>query len=122
MARIRYIGLMATDPQRLSRFYREVFDLKELTRTETGNIYLTDGYLNLGLIRNRTALRNGYARMGFHVDDLAVTTELLRAADVPAPRSALPSAVFSQLRAFDPEGNAINLAGRDYLALPEDKD
>ena len=61
--------------------------------------------------------------MGLQVDDIATTTELLRIADVPAPRSSLPAALYSQLRAFDPEGNAINLSGRDYLTLPDpDKD
>jgi catechol 2,3-dioxygenase-like lactoylglutathione lyase family enzyme len=121
MAKIRYIAIMATDPQRLSQFYRKVFGMTELHRTKSGNIYLTDGYLNLGLIRNKTNLRNGFDRIGFEVDCIEDTGKLLSDNGVPAPQQPTPTTPFDEARGYDPEGNPFHMSikGYDAPSVPE---
>ena len=50
MARIRHIALFCKDAGKTAEFYKHLFDLKEVARSEIGTIYLSDGKVNLALI------------------------------------------------------------------------
>ena len=80
MAKLRHVAIQCDDPDRTARFYREVFEMKEMYRIglqdgAEGAIYLSDGTVNLALIRiTRPDFPNyrpkGLNHIGFVVDDL----------------------------------------------------
>ena len=53
MAKIKHIAMVTLDPERLAKFYQEVFDMKLLHRTETGGVFITDGYMTVALLPNK---------------------------------------------------------------------
>jgi catechol 2,3-dioxygenase-like lactoylglutathione lyase family enzyme len=77
MARIKHIAIRTHDVDATAAFYREVFDLREVGTGQNG-IYLTDGYLNIAILKLRPAgdgeiLKLGLDHVGFQVDNLDVT-------------------------------------------------
>jgi catechol 2,3-dioxygenase-like lactoylglutathione lyase family enzyme len=73
--RLRYLAILANDAGGLAEFYCNVFGLRELVRSPTGDIALTDGYMNISLYRLRAELNEprmeaGLHHIGFQVDDL----------------------------------------------------
>jgi catechol 2,3-dioxygenase-like lactoylglutathione lyase family enzyme len=73
--RLRYLAILAQDPERLGDFYHRIFGLRELARNDEGDIALTDGYANISIYRLRPALGEprmevGLHHIGFQVDDI----------------------------------------------------
>ena len=79
MARIKHIAIRTPDPEKTAAFYKDVFGLKEVGQARAG-VYLSDGYINLAILRSRTEDTGegprdgaGYAgihHLGFMVDDI----------------------------------------------------
>jgi catechol 2,3-dioxygenase-like lactoylglutathione lyase family enzyme len=78
MAKLRHVAINCEDLEAEARFYTGVFELDEIGRAgslENGAIYLSDGVINLALIKmsdpnfpNYTP--DGLNHIGFVVDDL----------------------------------------------------
>ena len=54
MTRIRHIALSVPDPERTADFYVKTFGLSRIGKTESvlaSGVYLSDGYINLALLR-----------------------------------------------------------------------
>ena len=87
MARIRHIALTSGDPVKLADFYKEVFGMTEVRRGANGQVFLTDGYLNMALLNFKTpddedpgpngGYYAGVHHIGFQVDDIEATAEKL---------------------------------------------
>ena len=45
MPKIRHIALMCMNPEKLAKFYCEVFDMEMVERNRSGGVFLTDGYM-----------------------------------------------------------------------------
>ena len=79
MARIKHIAIRTPRPEQTAAFYKDVFGLKEVGQARAG-VYLSDGYINLAILRSRTEDTGesprdaaGYAgihHLGFMVDDI----------------------------------------------------
>lgn len=128
--RLRYLAILCIDPAPLARFYHTIFGLRELSRSNGGDIALTDGYVNISLYQLRPELNEprmepGLHHIGFTVDDID---------DVIARyQDAVPGGLVidepdniskGQVRIFDPECTPITLSagdfgvGGDHDALP----
>jgi len=80
MAKLRHVAIQCDDPDATAKFYCTVFDMKEMYRIgleegAEGAIYLSDGVVNLALIRIlRPDFPNyrpkGLNHIGFVVDNL----------------------------------------------------
>ena len=78
MAKIKHIAIRTPDPEATAKFYKEVFGLEEAGVAGSG-FYLTDGYLNLAILKSKDEGSKesprdaaGYAgidHLGFLVDD-----------------------------------------------------
>ena len=58
MAKLRHIALHTPDPEGTAEFYKRVFDLVEVGRTDSPiakGVYLSDGTINLAVLRFKTA-------------------------------------------------------------------
>jgi methylmalonyl-CoA/ethylmalonyl-CoA epimerase len=74
MARIKHIAIRTRDVEKTAAFYREAFGLEQVGLGQNG-IYLTDGHLNLAILRFQPGksgepLRLGIDHLGFHVEDI----------------------------------------------------
>ena len=106
MARLRHFAVCVRDLEKSAKFYRDVFDLKEVGREtiEIGSaIYMSDGVINLALLNFAGSKGNdikgdptkaiGANHFGFQVDDLAETQKKIEAAE---EHSFLISAIVSE--------------------------
>jgi len=90
MARIKHIALTTANPDKVAAFYTAAFGLKEIRRSSSGAVFLTDGYINLAILNHKTEKDsdvgahgpnyNGIHHFGFEVDDLDEACEKLDAA------------------------------------------
>lgn len=77
MARIKHIAIRTRDIEKTAAFYTEAFGLEQVGLGQNG-IYLTDGYINIAILKfqrgeNGEPMRLGIDHMGFQVDDVSAT-------------------------------------------------
>lgn len=94
MAKLRHVAIMCDDPAAAAEFYTKAFGLQELDRlgdlNVKGGIYLTDGTINIALIKVTdpnypNAKPMGLNHIGFVVEDTAeavATAKQLGAVDL----------------------------------------
>ena len=92
MARLRHIAVCVKNLAKAARFYETVFELKRVGREDIdigSAIYLSDGVVNLALLKFAGATGNDLAdptnavganHFGFQVDDLAEAQRRIEAA------------------------------------------
>jgi catechol 2,3-dioxygenase-like lactoylglutathione lyase family enzyme len=93
MAKLRHIALHTADPEKTAEFYKRVFDMVEVGRTDSPiakGVYLSDGTINMAVLRFKTAAAAdrhdglgpvyGLHHFGFWVDDPEETRRKLREA------------------------------------------
>ena len=101
MARIKHIALTTSDPSKVAAFYKEVFGMQEIRRSENGQVFLTDGDLNVAILNFKTpededpgpngGYYAGIHHIGFHVENLEEHAERLdKAGGKRLTRSATP--------------------------------
>ena len=56
MAKLRHIAVHTPDPEKTAEFYKRVFDMVEVGRTDSPiakGIYLSDGTINMAILKLR---------------------------------------------------------------------
>lgn len=112
---IRHLALYTADPKRLADFYGGVFGMKEVSYSDRSSIFVSDGYVNVALLYQRTGEeKNGYNHFGFHVTDIEELRD--RAEKVGVSRGAKrPERIpFAEYRLHDPEGNGIDISVKGW--------
>ena len=114
MAKIRHLAIKTKNPQKLAKFYEDVFDMKVILTEKSGAIYMSDGYLTLAILKNRGDYTpSGINHFGFQVDDIEETEKRLQAFDEPLTgRPATRS--YAEYRAMDPDGNLFDVSVHGY--------
>src|ERR1700745_3780829 len=69
MAKIRHIALIVPDPEESAKFFEAAFDLKRAGTARRG-IYLSDGVINVALLKQEGNEKVGLYHFGMWVDDL----------------------------------------------------
>lgn len=74
MARVKHIAIRTVDVEKTAAFYRDAFGLEQIGKAQNG-IYLTDGYLNIAVLKMRPAVEGetmklGLDHFGFQVDNI----------------------------------------------------
>ena len=87
MAKLRHIALTTSDPGKAAEFYKEAFDMEEVRRDAKGQVFLSDGFINLAVLHFKTEDDpdmgahgpnfNGIHHFGFLVDDVEGYAEKL---------------------------------------------
>ncbi len=92
MAKLRHIAIVVKDLEKAAQFYERVFELKRVGRDDlefASGIYLSDGVVNLALLKYKGARGSGLAdaesfvgahHFGFVVEDLKATEQRIEAA------------------------------------------
>lgn len=129
MPKLRHIALHTTDPDETAKFYRTVFDLEEVGRTDSPyaeGIYLSDGTLNVAVLRFKTdeaADRNdgmgpvlGLHHFGFWVEDIEDVRKRLAAAGAGyrEARDASATTSFFEEKYQGPDGVMIDITSHGW--------
>jgi lactoylglutathione lyase len=69
MAKLRHIALIVSDPEASAKFFEQAFDLKRVGSARRG-IYLSDGTVNLALLKVEGDEKPGVYHFGVWVDNL----------------------------------------------------
>src|SRR4029078_1211074 len=115
---IRHLAIMTLDPEKLAKFYEQVFEMERIPRPGAGGskaIYMTDGYITLALLHNRADGRpTGLNHFGFHVSDRGESAGSLSRGGVAVRAKRPADRAFAETRATDPDGNNFDLSVKGY--------
>ena len=105
MAQIRHIAIQTQDEEATKRFYVENFGLKEVRKLDsarTSGYFLTDGHINLAILRFKNDVIAGAERgkgwsgihhIGFQVESLDEMIEKLEQSGAAKPRDDINAAL-----------------------------
>ena len=118
MAKIKHIALVTMDPERLAKFYTEVFDMKILHAAKSGATYITDGYINVALLPNKAEGKpNGLNHFGFEIDDQEDIARKMVEFGLNPPGQRPRNRPYAETRGADPDGNNFDLSVHGFQTL-----
>jgi catechol 2,3-dioxygenase-like lactoylglutathione lyase family enzyme len=126
MAKLRHLAITVPDPEKAAEFYIAAFGLRRAGRTDwegAEGVYLTDGVMNLALLRYKKAeyagrLGRGHVgphHFGFIVEDVAATRAVIEASGgthwmgEPAQGGG-----FYEVKYRDPDGIAFDITANGW--------
>ena len=113
--RIRYLALGSEQPDKLAHFYTTYFGMKELGRSGSGEVALTDGFYNISILPPGNGVEPGISHFGIEIDDIR---EIEGRLEEFAPHSELTAdkgdLFHGEYRVTDPNGLAISLSTRAF--------
>lgn len=117
--KIRHLAIITLDPERLARFYEEVFQMTRLTGKAgvpgSKAVYMTDGYITLALLENKAEGKpSGLNHFGFHIDDHDKVSRRLVNAGVKQPAKRPADRPYAETRATDPDGNNFDISAAGF--------
>jgi len=133
MAKIRHIALSVQDPEKTARFYEEALGLERVGTTTSvlaDGVYLSDGYINIALLKYKTDEMAGMAggkdfvgthHFGFKVEDAEAARKKIEAhggkffMDLPALKDTL----YYEEKYRDPEGVIFDISGNGWVTEPQ---
>lgn len=121
MPRLNHISLICEDPENLRQFYARWFGFEDLDRAPGGSIYITDGYFNIGLLRQGTDLAEGSGNLGLHhvgfqIESIDDVEKRLRDFDPSMRIEERPKGGYAEYRVTDTEGLTIDLSEEGWGA------
>ncbi len=69
MAKLRHIALIVPDPEKAAKFFEDAFDMKVAGKARRG-LYVSDGIINVALLKQEGNEKVGIYHFGMWVDDL----------------------------------------------------
>ena len=144
MARIRHIAIQTQDEEATKQFYVENFGLQVVRKLEsqrTSGYYLTDGHINIAILRFKNDVVAGAERgtgwsgihhIGFQVDDLKQATARLEKS-VAKPRDDINVALGLgaggttaghgnvEVRYIGPDGVNFDISETGWAGTPSNK-
>jgi len=115
MPKIKHMAIVCMDPEELAKFYCDVFDMKIQSRSGRNNIFVTDGYMTVALLRQRAEGKPcGINHFGFHVEDADEVARRLANYEVVGPSDRPEDRAYAEQRATDPEGNNFDISEHGF--------
>lgn len=129
MAKLRHIALSVPDPEKTAEFYEKTFGLKRVGSTESvlaSGVYLSDGYINLALLKYHTdeiaGVKGGkdyvgVHHFGFQVENADATKESVEKnggsffMDLPALKDTL----YYEEKYKDPDGIIFDISQHGWV-------
>jgi len=119
-AHVSYIAMVSERPETMAEYYTTYFGLRELGRSEAGDISLTDGFYNLSILKRRAELGKDNAEVGLHhfgvaIDDIREIEggleEFAPQADIHGESGDLHH---GEYRLTDPNGLTVSLSTKHF--------
>lgn len=109
--KIKHLAIVTLDPEKLAKFYADVFDMEILHKGGNGGIFVTDGYLTLALLKSHSDGKPaGLNHFGFHIEDAEEIAERIKAHGLDGPVKRPDDRPYAETRATDPDGNNFDLS------------
>ena len=102
--RIRHIAINVEDREKAAQYYKDVFKLEEKERGPNGTIYLSDGFVDVALIKTPD-LPWGIHHFGFVVTGVNAIEEF-----VGTTANANVYGAIAESWIKDPEGNRVDIS------------
>lgn len=115
MARIRHLAIVSENRERLVKFYTEAFGMKLIDAVGPA-IYLTDGYINLAIIKKRPQYKEGLYHFGMEVENIEALKSVCRELGAKSEIEKRPPNREAEYRVADPDGNLIDLSQHGWPA------
>ena len=138
MPKLRHIALHVDDPEATAEFYKKVFDMVEVGRTDSQlaeGIYLSDGDLNMAVLKFRTSQAadrgdgmgpvKGLHHFGFWVEDADEVRRRLEeaGAELLAKRNPTHNTGFFEEKWVAPDFTQFDIAQKGWSgAAPPTRD
>lgn len=114
-AQLRYLAYLTEQPDALAAFYAQHLRFAEITRSPSGDISLTDGFIKLSLFRRREDLGEAHMVVGPHhvgftvdgIEKIKARYRRLCPRGVIVPESGKHR---GEVRIYDPECHPISLS------------
>jgi lactoylglutathione lyase len=126
MAKLRHIALIVPDPEKAAKFFEEAFDMKVAGRARRG-VYVSDGTVNVALLKQEGDEKVGIYHFGMWVDDLdAAEKKVVDAggsylAGRPDPGKIAPGAhSYYEAKYKDPLGIVFDLTHTGWAGAVKD--
>ncbi|HEX6511460.1 MAG TPA: hypothetical protein VF157_04115 [Chloroflexota bacterium] len=119
-AHFGYMAIVTEQPQALADFYAQYFDMWKLGQSEEGDISITDGFLNVSLLKQRPGVegasgRPGLSHFGIAVSDIheveANLEEYMPSADIQAEKGDLHH---GEYRVVGPNRLPVSLSTKNF--------
>ena len=133
MAKLRHIAIAVPDPKKTAEFYMNVFGLKQVGETNSPlatGVYLSDGVINVALLKYKTDEAAGKERgkdyvgvhhFGFQVEDLREAGSRIEAnggtffLDLPEQKDTL----YYEQKWRDPNGIIFDISHHGWVGASE---
>jgi catechol 2,3-dioxygenase-like lactoylglutathione lyase family enzyme len=109
MARIRHLAIVTENQERLVKFYTEAFGMKVVEGVGPAT-YLSDGYINVAIIKKRPHYKEGLYHFGIEVDNIEALKPLCSELGATSEIQKRPPNREAEYRVADPDGNQIDLS------------
>ena len=112
MAHIEHLAIRSENPEKLARYYEEVFGWTRLRSGPGGGVHLTDGRINIAVL-NTNGLHSGIEHFGIKIESMDEVKEGLGKYGVEI--EARPAGRAAETRLADPDGNQIDLSVNGFM-------
>ena len=115
-SQIRYLAIVSERPETLADFYSTYFAMRELGRSGSGDIALTDGFYNISILKPRDdAAELGISHLGVTIADIreieARLQDFVPNADIRQEAGGL---FHGDYRVTDPSGQTVSLSTHQF--------
>lgn len=107
---LRHIALYTPDPNKLADFYGDLFGMREIGRTDRSSIFVSDGYVNLALLYQRSEERVGLHHFGFQVRNIEEMQDRFEQEGMKRGKKRPDRIPYAEYRLHDPDRNGIDLS------------
>lgn len=132
MGKLRHIAVTVPDPWKAAEFYMKAFGLKKVGETDWANasgVYLSDGVVNLALLKYKTEEAAGSRgrefvgvhHIGFWVEDVEAARERVEAAGAKHwMGEPTEGGGFYEVKFHDPQGVPFDITANGWVGASKD--
>ena len=119
-SQIRYLAIVSERPDALATFYSTYFSMRELGRSDTGDVALTDGFYNISILKPRNGTDElGISHFGIAIEDISeIESEIegrLKAMDSKTEVREEEGGLFhGDYHVTDPNGQIVSLSTHGF--------
>src|ERR671918_1087785 len=115
-SRIRYLAIVSERPEVLARFYSTYFAMRELGRSDAGDVALTDGFYNISILKPRDgAAEVGISHFGITIENIReIEARLKDFASQTDIRQEEGDLCRGDYRVTDPYGQVVSLSTHQF--------
>ena len=115
-SQIRYLAIVSEKPEILANFYSNYFKMRELGRSDDGDVAVTDGFYNISILKRRNdSEETGISHFGITIDDIgAVEARIKEFAPKADIRKEAGGLFHGDYRVTDPSGQSVTLSTHQF--------